>query len=200
MTSDDICDLLSTFRHECEIKTYGLPFEAMLTIEEQLIAALPSIHELTERESTQVRESVDLHLAVLLNRFSRRMANAAVSLNDDALVRSALVSISLDQDLLDERDLYRTGALILDCCRRRGLTPKSLYSTFLAGATENRKALLMRQLSTAPAYMQSLRAMKFGVVQSNGEFKYVDQMFDSPSAIDHESVNKAISDLGKEEQ
>jgi len=200
MTSDDICELLSTFRHECAIETYGLPFEAMLTIEEQLIAALPSVHGLTERELTQIGEFVDLHLAVVLNRFSRRMANAAVSLNDDALVRCALVSISLDQDLLDERDLYRTGALILDCCRRRNLTPKSLYSTYLAEATENRKALLMRQLSTAPNYMRSLRAMKFGVVQSHGEFKYVDQMFDSPSMINHESVNKAISALEKEEQ
>lgn len=200
MTYDDICKALTTFKRECASESYGLPFQGMLTIENQLVSALPSVLALTETELTKLRESVDLQLAVLLNRFSRRMANAAVSLKDDALVRCALIAISLDHNLLDERDLFRTGTLILDCCRRRGLEPKLLFTTFLAGATENRQALLLRQISTAPDYMRSLRAMKLGVVQTDDEFKYIDQMFDLPNAFDRELVNKTISDLAKEDK
>lgn len=179
MTSDDICQLLSTFRDECAIETYRLPFETILTIEEQLVAALPSVRGLSEKEIANVHAFVDLHLAVLLNRFSSRMVNAAISLNDDALVECAIVALSLDRDLLDQRDVCRTGALIIDCCNRCGLTSKSLYMNYLTSATESRKALLLRQCSTAPGYMRSLRAMKFGVVHSRGKFKYIDHMFDS---------------------
>lgn len=199
MNSDRICDLLTTFSQECITEEYGLPFETMRRIETQLVDALPAVLTLTERESRKIRDAVDLQLAVLLSRFSRRMANAAVTLSDEALVRIALVAISLDQDLLDERDLYRTGALILDCCGRIGCTPEVLYSDCLTAASENRKALLVRQLQTAPGYMRSLRAMKFSVVQSESQFKYVDQMFESP-LIDNRVVNKVIAELGKEGQ
>jgi hypothetical protein len=195
MKPEEIIDVFSSFRQECPLDTYGLPFESPLPVEEKLSETLPIVRGLPAGELKILRASIDLHLAVLLNRYARRMASAAVCKKKNELVQCALIAISLDNNLLDERDVYRTGALIIDCIRRRNLDPTLCFDNDLAIAHENRRALLTRQLKTAPQYMRSLQAMKFGVVGTETDFTYVDHMFDSPVAIDVELLNKTIDDL-----
>ena len=195
MTLHEFMSVLSRFRQGCHFEQYDLPFEEFLPAEEEMRFVLPKVVQLDTGAFATLRASIDMHLAVLLNRFARRMANAAVQLNNDDLVCVALVGVSLDNDLLDDRDVYGTGALIIDSLSRRNLDASTLFTRYLSLATENRRALLTRQLKTAPSYMRSLRSMGFGVVESGAFFKYVDQLFESPVHIDTKAVDNAIRQL-----
>ncbi len=198
MRLNEITGVLSRFREECLIEKYGLPFERMVPIEEELGRVLRGTTQLTAGELKALRGSVDLHLAVLLSRFARRMASAAVYMRKDDFIQSALVAVSLDNDLLDDRDVYRTGALILDSIRRRKLDASLMLDKYLKSATDRRRSLLARQWRTAPEYMRSLRAMKFRIVEDETEFTYVDELFTSPADINTELLDKTIDQLGRE--
>jgi hypothetical protein len=173
---DNINDLFSRFRRDYIVAEYDLPFESFVSIEKKLGEALQELLIVTALELKSIRESIDLHLAVLLNHYSRRMASAAVRENRNDLVAQALLAISLDDSLLDDRDVYRTGALIIDCCQRLNLDPTKCFEHNSILATDRRKSLLNRQLSSAPEYMRSLRSMKFGIVDDEAGFKYVDHL------------------------
>jgi hypothetical protein len=200
MTLERAISAFSIFRRECQIDTYGLPFEQFLPFEQDLVEVLPGVRELPTGDLGVLRESIDLHMAVLLNQYARRMANATVRKQNNKLVECALIAVSLDKDLLDDRDLYRTSTLIIDCIRRRhlNLDPISCFDAHLVLATENRRAFLKWHLTTAPDFMRSLRSMGFGVIGNENDFKYVDQMFQS-LAIDLDLLRKTSRELGKED-
>lgn len=195
-----ILKALLEFRRQCPISTYGLPFDEPLPIEIALKNIWPRIQSLSSSDLKVLRSQIDLHYAVLFNCYAQRMASAAVRACSKATLLDALAAISMDENLLDDRDLYRTGVIFIDCSNRCKLDARSLYRDGLKLATDARRSLLERQLLSAPSYMRSLRSMGIVAQDDGARFTYVDNLFKWPTPIDKKRLDETVEELKEYQQ
>lgn len=128
-----------------------------------------------------------------------RSASAAVRDNGGISIKSALRAISLDADLLDPRDVYRTGVIFIDCINRLQLNAIDVYEENLMWATEGRRGTLMWQLRGAPNYMRNMQSMEMGVAQNEYGFTYVDNLFARFTANQMKATDDVIKQMIREQ-
>jgi hypothetical protein len=137
----------------------------------------PLIESLSNLELDAVRKTIDLEVAAKLLGYAERMAVIALRRQDLLAVMHGLYALSLDEDILDGRDILRAGVLFVDVCERYNNNPSIVFKDGLRFATLRRRDLLLETLLNGPPYMRNLKAMKLRVAESNDGLRYIDDLF-----------------------
>jgi hypothetical protein len=143
----------------------------ILEPEARLSEAWGEFELLTSHEWSEIRTSIDQHLAGMLLVYGMRMATLSVREGNPIRVSHGLMALVLDQDLLDQRDVLCDAALLYDASTRLNVSPEALFRRSANYASSQRSSLLLQYL-TAPDYMKSAESMGFDVVTTEEGFTY----------------------------
>ncbi len=129
-----------------------------LPVESDLAAALPHFAELGESERAAIRERINSRLAAKLAAFALRMGAMALRERSVAKLRSGAIALTLDADVLDYRDVYRTLAVLCDAASRISAPFDEMMEQVAHHATSERASIINGYL-LGPDYMRSIKSM-----------------------------------------
>lgn len=131
----------------------------LLPIEGELAVKAVAFAHLQPDERHAVRSGIDSKLAARLAAFSLRMAtNAVGSRNESYLISGALV-LTMDNDVLDPRDVYVVLAVLSDAGDRLSLRFDETLRSVANLATAQRQTVIVNGFVQGPSYMRNLKSM-----------------------------------------
>lgn len=159
-----LLDALNNFDAACKFERYNMfnchQVGSMTLVEAELASALTK-GELSEDETTEIRERVNSvsDLGAKLVAFSIRMATAALQNDSVDLVKAGVVALTLDDNVLDDRDIYVALAVLNDAGTRLSVATDEVFLEATMHATPRRQAAIGKGFVEGPKYMRSLSSM-----------------------------------------
>ena len=157
-----LLDALNSFDASHSFERYNMfncdKVGSLSAVENELAFALVQSY-LSDDEATAIRERVNLDLGAKLVAFAIRMASAALQNNATDMVESGVVALTLDDDVLDDRDVYVALAVLDDAGRRLSVATDEVILRATKHATPRRQAVIERGFVEGPKYMRSLTSM-----------------------------------------
>lgn len=149
----------------------------LTVVEAELAVCMPLFAQLADDAWQQARTLIDLDLAAKLAAFSMRMAAAAVDSGDCSLLKSGIIAIALDKDVLDPRDVYTMLTILHDAATRLSAPFEEMCRCVAPFATTQRAQIILDGFLSGPEYMRSLRSMGVEFVQTDNTAFYRMQRF-----------------------
>lgn len=160
--SKRLLDALNNFDNSYKFECYNMfncdQVGSMNSFETELAAALNE-NELSDSERVVIRERVDSDLGAKLVAFSIRMATAALQNNWADLVKAGVLALTLDDNVLDDRDIYVALAVLNDAGTRLSIPTDDVFVNATKHATTRRQAAIGKGFVDGPKYMRSLSSM-----------------------------------------
>jgi hypothetical protein len=126
---------------------------------------------------SEARSRIDLNLAARLIAFSLRQSTMAVRSRDCKHIKAGTLSLILDDDLLDIRDVYLALAVLGDASVRIECPFDEIFRVAASLATSQRSAVITNGFLAGPNYVRSIRSMGVELRETNEGLVYVVNMF-----------------------
>jgi len=148
----------------------------LMSVEIQLAESLSDKEVTTPETVHAVRACIDYDLGARLIAFSLRMASAALQFGSAELVTAGTVALALDDDQVDERDVWLCLAVLHDAGSRLQQDMNSILQHAASLATPRRRLAILNAFGEGPEYMRSLSSMGVELRRSPAGPVYVVRM------------------------
>lgn len=165
-------DALSKLREALTHRDYSMRrHDALLDFEIHLSKTWDEFRTLTSVEWTELRSFLDSTFATALLIYSMRMSMLAVRNRDEGLLHNAVMALTVDDHLVDDRDTQIIATLVYDAATRIGCDPEALFRAALRYTTAHRRRLLESFLG-GPSYLKCITSMGYEAVETELGFVY----------------------------
>ena len=175
--SEDLLTLLNSFDESVQFEEYNMfncsNVGPITDVEIRLSESLATANPIAEDDLNAIRDRIDLDLGAKLIAFSLRMASAAVKQESHDFITAGAAALTLDNDEIDDRDIYVVMAVLHDAGSRLDLAMEDVFRLAATHATSRRQAVL-NGFNSGPDYMKSLSSMG---VQIQDDDTYTVSMF-----------------------
>jgi hypothetical protein len=150
----------------------------MLSEEEKRFAdTLECFGDIPTHDWAAIRREVDLKLSAKLLAFAVRMASAAAREGEDHFLKSGFMALVLDNNVIDERDIYLVACILGDAAHRLGVSVDAMIRSTALFATNERSTILRNGFLRGPSYMRSLKSMGVELIDTPDGLAYRVNLF-----------------------